>query len=339
MITLPLGTDGYPSLDALKAAVSDRTAALMVVNPDDMGIYNPHIKQWVEIVHEAGGLAFYDHANFNGVMGRIRARELGFDACMFMLHKTFGAPKGGGGPAAGAYGCADHLAPFLPRPLVTFDGERYTLDVDGPQIVGRVREFLGNIPLVVKAYAWVRAMGGDGIRDAAELSVLANEYMEERLVHVRGLTKLHPQITSRRLEMTRYSLETLTEETGVTWSTCSTAWPTSGSTRRGSATTRGSCRSRSRRRPASLVGRGTSTAGSTCSRTSATRPTRIRSSSGRRRTTRRSTSSTSPASTIRAAGRPPGARTSASAAFRPGPRRCNRMQAAGRFGRSDDTRG
>ena len=105
-------------MEALKAAVSNRTAALMINNPDDMGIYNPHIKEWVRIVHEAGGLAFYDHANFNGVMGKIRAAELGFDACMFMLHKTFGAPKGGGGPAVGAYGCTAELAPFLPAPVV-----------------------------------------------------------------------------------------------------------------------------------------------------------------------------------------------------------------------------
>ena len=96
MITLLLEENGYPSLEALKAAVSERTAAVMLNNPDDMGIYNPDIKEWVRIVHEVGGLCFYDHANFNGVMSKIRARELGFDACMFMLHKTFGAPKGGG---------------------------------------------------------------------------------------------------------------------------------------------------------------------------------------------------------------------------------------------------
>ena len=102
VVTLMLEDDGYPSVEALKAAVSDRTAALMINNPDDMGIYNPHIKEWVEIVHDAGGLCFYDHANFNGVMSKIRARELGFDACMFMLHKTFGVGKGGGGPAVGA---------------------------------------------------------------------------------------------------------------------------------------------------------------------------------------------------------------------------------------------
>ncbi len=162
VITLPLEEDGYPSVAALEAAVCERTAALMVNNPDDMGIYNPNIKRWVEIVHDAGGLAFYDHANFNGVMSRLRARELGFDACMFMLHKTFGAPKGGGGPAVGAYGCSEELVPFLPRPLVHRDGDRYTLEHDGPLSIGRVREFWGNVPQVVKAYSWARAMGADG---------------------------------------------------------------------------------------------------------------------------------------------------------------------------------
>ena len=162
VITLPLEENGYPSLAALEAAVSERTASLLINNPDDMGIYNPEIARWVEVVHEAGGLCFYDHANFNGVMGKIRAAELGFDACMFMLHKTFGAPKAGGGPAVGAYGCSELLAPFLPGPLVSRDGDRYRLTEAGPPSVGRVREFLGNVPELVKAYAWVRAMGGEG---------------------------------------------------------------------------------------------------------------------------------------------------------------------------------
>lgn len=216
VVTLMLEEDGYPSLEALRAAVSDRTAALMITNPDDMGIYNPEIAEWVEIVHEAGGLCFYDHANFNGVMGKIRARDLGFDACMFMLHKTFGAPKGGGGPAVGAYGCSEALEPFLPRPLVRRERDHFSLEREGPQSVGRVREFWGNIPQIVKAYSWARAMGGDGIEEASDLSVLANNYMEKRLLAIRGVTRSNPQINSRRLEMTRYSLATLTEETGVT---------------------------------------------------------------------------------------------------------------------------
>jgi glycine dehydrogenase subunit 2 len=216
IVTLPLEDDGYPSVAALEAAVSERTAALMINNPDDMGIYNPNIKRWVEIVHEAGGLAFYDHANFNGVMGRIRARELGFDACMYMLHKTFGAPKGGGGPAVGAYGCSEELVPFLPRPLVRRDGDRHRLDHEGPQSIGKVREFWGNVPVVVKAYAWARAMGADGIKEAADLSVLANNYMEKRLLALRGVTKSQPHLSAPRLEMTRYSLEQVARETGVT---------------------------------------------------------------------------------------------------------------------------
>jgi len=216
IVTLPLEENGYPSLAALEAAVSERTASLMVGNPDDMGIYNPEIDKWVEIVHDAGGLCFYDHANFNGVMGKIKARELGFDACMYMLHKTFGAPKGGGGPAVGAYGCTEELARFLPEPVVVRDGDRYRLDRDRPDSVGKVREFWGNVPQLVYAYTWSRAMGAEGIRQAAEISVLANNYMEKRLLAIRGVTKSHPHLTAPRLEMTRYSLEAVERDTGIT---------------------------------------------------------------------------------------------------------------------------
>ncbi|KLU20735.1 glycine dehydrogenase [Caballeronia mineralivorans PML1(12)] len=216
VITLALEENGYPSVEALKSVVSERTAALMVNNPDDMGIYNPHIKEWVRIVHEAGGLCFYDHANFNGVMSRIRARELGFDACMFMLHKTFGGPKGGGGPAVGAYGCSAALAPYLPGPLVVKRDGAYQLEPGADGSIGRVREFFGNVQTVIKAYAWVRAMGAQGIAAAADLSVLANNYMTQELTKIRGVTCSHPHIGAWRMEMTRFSLETLEKDTGVT---------------------------------------------------------------------------------------------------------------------------
>ncbi|HEX6022043.1 MAG TPA: glycine dehydrogenase subunit 2, partial [Solirubrobacter sp.] len=139
----------------------------------------------------------------------------GFDACMYMLHKTFGVPKGGGGPAVGAYGCSEELVEFLPRPLVERDGDHYRLDYDGPRSI-RVREFWGNVQQVVKAYSWTRAMGAEGLRDAADLSVLALNYMDRRLMQVRGVTRAHPQIGGPRLEMTRYSLETVTNDTGIT---------------------------------------------------------------------------------------------------------------------------
>lgn len=216
VVTLMLDEHGYPSLDALKAAVSNRTAALMVNNPDDMGVYNPEMKEWVRIVHEAGGLAFHDSANFNGVMSKIRPREIGFDACMFMLHKTFGAPKSGvGGPAVGAYGCSEALAPFLPAPLVAFDGNRYRLDHDRPQSVGKIREFWGNVQVILKAYCWARTMGAEGIAQASDISVLGNNYMEKGLLAIRGVTRSHPDATTPRLEMTRYSLQQMKEETGV----------------------------------------------------------------------------------------------------------------------------
>src|SRR6266404_7900035 len=216
VVTLPVEENGYPSLEALEAAVSDRTAALLIGNPDDMGIYNPEIREWTRIVHEAGGLCFYDHANFNGVMGKLRARDLGFDACMYMLHKTFGAPKGGGGPAVGAYGCSAKLAPFLPAPVIAREGERYRLDRDRPDAAGKVREFWGNVPQLVYAYTWSRAMGAEGISLAADISVLANNYMEKRLLEIPGVSKSHPHLTAPRLEMTRYSLEAMELDTGFT---------------------------------------------------------------------------------------------------------------------------
>ena len=215
VVTLMLEEGGYPSVEALKAAVSDRTAALMISNPDDMGVYNPHIREWVRVVHDAGGLCFYDHANFNGVMTKVRARELGFDACMFMLHKTFGASKGGGGPAVGAYGCTAELAEYLPGPLVEREGGRYVLQPGNAEGIGRVREYLGNVHQVIKAYAWLRAMGADGLAEAADLSVLANNYMEKKLLGIRGVTRSHPEDESWRMEMTRFSLGQLYEDTGV----------------------------------------------------------------------------------------------------------------------------
>lgn len=216
VITLPLESEGYASVEALRSVASERTAALMVNNPDDIGIYNPHIKEWVDIVHEAGGLCFYDHANFNGVMGRIRAAELGFDACMMMLHKTFGAPKAGGGPAVGAYGCVSELAPYLTAPVVVKRGGGYAVEAAGEARTTQVREYLGNIPVIVKAYAWLRALGAEGVKEAADLSLLANNYMETRLLQIPGVSKGLPHLDRYRMEMTRYSLGGLTEETGVT---------------------------------------------------------------------------------------------------------------------------
>jgi glycine dehydrogenase subunit 2 len=161
VITLYQNEDGLPDLDALKAAVSNRTAGLFVTNPEDTGIFNPLIAEFTRRVHDAGGLCGYDQANANGILGITRAREAGFDLCFFNLHKTFSAPHGCGGPASGALGVTEQLAAFLPVPLVEYDMKKYRLNYDVPQSIGKVRDFYGSIPVMMKAYAWIRSLGSD----------------------------------------------------------------------------------------------------------------------------------------------------------------------------------
>ena len=214
VITVMPDENGYPDLEAVKAAVSEKTAGCMITNPEDTGIYNPRIDEYVKVIHDAGGLCFTDQANANGILGVARARDAGFDACHFNLHKTFSSPHGCEGPATGAYLVSDTLAPYLPVPLVTKVGENYHLDYDRPQSIGRVRGFLGNWMGVIRAYAWIRNLGADGLREVAEISVLNNNYLDNLLMAIRGVSRPYAE-GHRRLDQVRYSLETLKQETGV----------------------------------------------------------------------------------------------------------------------------
>jgi glycine dehydrogenase subunit 2 len=214
IITLYPGPRGYPTLDALKTALSERTAGLMITNPEDTGIFNPEIDEFVRLVHGVGGLCSYDQANANGILGITRARDAGFDLCHFNLHKTFSAPHGCGGPAVGAVGATAELAPFLPVPVVTFDGRRYSFDYDRPLSIGKVRSFYGVVPAVVKAYAWVVSLGPEGLRTVAETSVLNNNYLMKKVLEIPGFSAPYDPGT-HRIEQVRYSLEDLTKETGV----------------------------------------------------------------------------------------------------------------------------
>ena len=214
IITIYPDADGYPDLGALQAAVSERTAALFITNPEDTGIFNPRIEQFVETVHAAGGLCVYDQANANGILGITRAREAGFDMCHFNLHKTFSTPHGCGGPAAGASGVRSELAPFLPKPTVEFDGQRYFLDFDRPQSIGKIRPWYGVAQNILKAYAWIMALGADGLREAAETAVLNNNYLLKKVLEIRGASAPYAK-GKRRIEQVRYSWEQLNQETGV----------------------------------------------------------------------------------------------------------------------------
>ena len=214
MITLYPDEDGYPDLEALKAAVSERTAALLITNPEDTGIFNPRIEEFVDVVHQAGGLCSYDQANANGILGITRAREAGFDLCHFNLHKTFSTPHGCGGPGAGASGVTAELAPFLPSPTVGFNGERYYLDYDRPDSIGKVGPFYGVAPNMLRAYAWIMSLGADGLREAAEISVLNNNYLMNRVLEIQGVSAPYAA-GRRRIEQVRYSWEELAEQTGI----------------------------------------------------------------------------------------------------------------------------
>jgi glycine dehydrogenase subunit 2 len=214
VITLYPDEDGYPDLEALRAAVSERTAGLLITNPEDTGIFNPRIEEFVQVVHEAGGLCSYDQANANGILGITRARDAGFDLCHFNLHKTFSSPHGCGGPGAGASGVTHELARFLPVPVVEFDGEKYHLDYDRPDSVGKIRPFYGYAPVILRAYAWVMSLGAEGLREVSEIAVLNNNYLLNKMLEITGVSAPYAR-GKRRIEQVRYSWEELANETGV----------------------------------------------------------------------------------------------------------------------------
>jgi glycine dehydrogenase subunit 2 len=213
VITLMPDEGGYPDFEALKAVCSNRTAGLMITNPEDTGIYNPKIKAFTELVHAFGGLCFYDQANANGLLGVTRAKEAGFDACHFNLHKTFSSPHGSFGPGCAGYGVTEKLAKYLPAPVVTFDGHDYHLDYARPHSIGKVTEFFGNIPAVVRAYSWIRSLGPEGLLESSRVAVMNNNYLSKLLLEIPGVVRYYDE-DNYRLELTRLSWEKLKEDTG-----------------------------------------------------------------------------------------------------------------------------
>jgi glycine dehydrogenase subunit 2 len=215
VLTLMPDEIGFPDLNALKSIVSERTAGLFITNPEDTGIFNSRIKEYVNVVHSVGGLCCYDQANANGLLGITRAKEAGFDMCHFNLHKTFSSPHGSQGPGAGAQGVVEKLSKFLPTPTVEFDGEKYFLNYDRPHSIGKLRKFFGVPPVLLRAYAYITSLGADGLRTVAELSVLNNNYMLKRMLEeIPGLScPLGEGLT--KLEQARLSWEKLKQDTGV----------------------------------------------------------------------------------------------------------------------------
>lgn len=173
--------DGCVDMQALKSALGARTAALMLTNPNTLGIFESQILEIADLVHSAGALLYYDGANLNSILGVVRPGDMGFDIVHFNLHKTFGTPHGGGGPGAGPIGVRASLERYLPIPRIEYQTGKYRLDYDRPDSIGKLRAFYGNFNVLVKAYVYIKLFGGDGLRAIAECATLNANYMLHKL--------------------------------------------------------------------------------------------------------------------------------------------------------------
>jgi len=193
-----VGADGDVDLDALRAAVGPQTAGIMLTNPSTLGIFERRIVEVAQIVHAAGGLLYYDGANLNAILGKVRPGDMGFDVIHMNLHKTFSTPHGGGGPGAGAVGVGPRLVPFLPQPLVGRSAEsaqpRYHWlgAQELPQSIGRLAGFMGNAGVLLRAYVYMRMLGRAGMSRVGEYATLNSNYLLVRLQQA-GFTAAYPQ--------------------------------------------------------------------------------------------------------------------------------------------------
>ncbi|MDV2685122.1 aminomethyl-transferring glycine dehydrogenase subunit GcvPB [Alkalihalophilus lindianensis] len=180
-ITVRTNEEGLVDLDHLREVVGPDTAALMLTNPNTLGLFESNIEEMASIIHEAGGKLYYDGANSNAILGIARPGDMGFDVVHLNLHKTFTGPHGGGGPGSGPVGVKKDLIPFLPKPVLIKADEGFRFDYDRPQSIGRVKPYYGNYGINVRAYTYIRTMGPKGLRQVSEYAVLNANYMMRRL--------------------------------------------------------------------------------------------------------------------------------------------------------------
>ncbi len=184
---IPVTTEGDVDLDALKGAVGPHTAGLMMTNPSTLGVFERSIDRIAKVVHDAGGLLYYDGANLNAILGKVRPGDMGFDVLHMNLHKTFATPHGGGGPGAGPVGVGERLLPFLPTPIVGKEGVgeqaqyRWLTEADLPQSIGPLSAFMGNAGVLLRAFFYARVLGRDGMHRVGEYSSLNANYLMHKL--------------------------------------------------------------------------------------------------------------------------------------------------------------
>jgi len=173
--------NGAVDIEKLKSVLDDEVAALMLTNPSTLGLFEKNIKEISELVHNTGGLLYYDGANMNAIMGITRPGDMGFDVVHLNLHKTFSTPHGGGGPGSGPVGVKKELIPFLPVPIVEKENDNYILNYDKPNSIGKIKNFYGNFGVLVKAYTYILTMGKEGLKEASQIAVLNANYLKEKL--------------------------------------------------------------------------------------------------------------------------------------------------------------
>lgn len=181
VIQINSNKDGSVNMEELKSILNDEVAALMLTNPSTLGLFEENIKEIADIVHEAGGLLYYDGANMNAIMGITRPGDMGFDVVHLNIHKTFSTPHGGGGPGSGPVGVKKELIPFLPVPVIERVDERYELNYEKEKSIGKIKNFYGNFGVLVRAYTYILTMGSDGLKEASTMAVLNANYIKESL--------------------------------------------------------------------------------------------------------------------------------------------------------------
>jgi len=184
---IPTGADGNVNIESLRAAVSVNTAGIMLTNPSTLGVFEQKIKEIAAIIHEAGGLLYYDGANLNAILGKVRPGDMGFDVMHMNLHKTFATPHGGGGPGGGPVAVSERLVPFLPTPMIVKVTDqqgahyRWTTNADCPESIGRLSTFMGNAGIILRAYMYIRLLGREGMERVAEFATLNANYLLAKL--------------------------------------------------------------------------------------------------------------------------------------------------------------
>ena len=214
VIIVPSDNTGCIDIDALKSATSNQTAGLMLTNPNTLGIFEENIEEIADIIHDVGGLLYYDGANLNAILGKARPGDMGFDIVHINIHKTFGTPHGGGGPGAGPIGVSEELEKFLPTPRITFDGKSYHLDNDKPHSVGKISSFYGNVAVLLRAYAYILSLGAEGLKEAAEISVLNANYLLKKIKEI-GAYELPYDTKRPRKHECVFSAKPLLKEHGI----------------------------------------------------------------------------------------------------------------------------